>query len=244
MEQSQGVLAIAHSHQSCHPKMRMAPETDMTGMVHARGRDKARRPLGESIDVPRAEIESRLKGQRELLAQIRSSVKREMLRRLEAVGEVRNSEDRQQWESICPTPDGLEWLEGCSDSGSESGVWNLQQAKERLGRAGVDLGALFRERLPDGGHKLVQSIKGLEARLCPHKAGAEMTEPLRAADPVVQEESGIHEVIQPCVRGRAHTHAVSHTRTEPGSSAAPVGASRVHCSAAHIIPTRPLCNGS
>ena len=165
---------------------------DMAGLMHARGRDKDRASLAETAIVPRAEVESRLKRQRELLTQIQNSVKREILRRLEVAGACRSSEDHRRWENVSPSPDGLETLEGDSDTGGLT----LEEANEQLTNAGVDVGALFRERLPDGGHKLVQSIKSLEARLCPPKADAATpgSAPARAAEPVVQDVGAIYEV--------------------------------------------------
>ena len=86
----------------------------------------------------------------------------------------------------------------------------LEEANEQLTNAGVDVGALFRERLPDGGHKLIQSIKSLEARLCPPKADAATpgSAPTRAAEPVIQDVGAIYEVppsrtCAPCQRRRA-----------------------------------------
>ena len=179
---------------------------DMAGLMHARGRDKDRASLAETAIVPRAEVESRLKMQRELLTQIRNSVKREILRRLEVAGACRSSEDHRRWENVSPSPDGLETLEGDSDTGGLT----LEEANEQLTNAGVDVGALFRERLPAGGHKLVQSIKSLEARLCPPKADAATpgSAPARAAEPVIQDVGAIYEVppsrtCAPCQRRRA-----------------------------------------
>ena len=179
---------------------------DMAGLMHARGRDKDRASLAETAIVPRAEVESRLKMQRELLTQIRNSVKREILRRLEVAGTCRSSEDHRRWENVSPSPDGLETLEGDSDTGGLT----LEEANEQLTNAGVDVGALFRERLPDGGHKLIQSIKSLEARLCPPKADAATpgSAPARAAEPVIQDVGAIYEVppsrtCAPCQRRRA-----------------------------------------